>query len=215
MIAGRHPTNMHLRLLRSTSYLAATINSNSHRPWNHNKISPAPTSPILHGARYTTRAHIHYYFLKADMRDLGADHEAAPHPASDRQSRQAIISAASSASAHERGPDNFHFAANTYTAPYGAVMAHKRLLTDAACASCRDDAGAFDKLRSRRSTKTRKATPSLGLPGVSVGQPAVDNSSSTHDTIKTKHQCIDPLTNTSAGRAQWPQQLRSNILDAI
>jgi hypothetical protein len=35
------------------------------------------------------------------------------------------------------------------------------------------------------------------------------------NTIKTKHQCMDLLTNTSAGPAQWSQQLRSNILDVV
>ena len=39
MLAGRHPTNMHLRLLRSTFNLAATIKFEKREfpllPWNH------------------------------------------------------------------------------------------------------------------------------------------------------------------------------------
>jgi hypothetical protein len=59
----------------------------------------------------------------------------------------------------------------------------------------------------------------VGLPlcrmWIGPGQPSVDNSCSTTNTMRTKHQYMDLITDASAGPAEWSQQRRSNILDAI
>jgi hypothetical protein len=50
---------------------------------------------------------------------------------------------------------------------------------------------------------------------IGPGQPSVDNSCSTTNTMWTKHQHMDLMTGASAGPAEWSQQRRSKMLDAI